>query len=289
MQKQSYFHRHNTILSYAWSFFKGNKDLLWLPIVNMIMVSLIYLCLILVPPLVAWKQISLTSISLMLFLLFVTMILFKAVFRGALYACVVTRLQSKPMTVMEGVAEVLECLPSLFIYTLFDSIVGKLCSLFEDSHDLISDAIFLLLSASWKLSTAFCIPLILLEKKGPLSSIRSSVNFCSRTMSLRYRSSMRLFSFVACLVLPIIAIAVLALALLGHGSIIGYAKFHPLVSMLSLLFLCAVLSLLSQMLEVVAVSSVYLVIRERAQNNDVFLSIPGREVDGLIESILYLT
>ena len=182
MQKQSYFHRHNTILSYAWSFFKGNKDLLWLPIVNMIMVSLIYLCLILVPPLVAWKQISLTSISLMLFLLFVTMILFKAVFRGALYACVVTRLQSKPMTVMEGVAEVLECLPSLFIYTLFDSIVGKLCSLFEDSHDLISDAIFLLLSASWKLSTAFCIPLILLEKKGPLSSIRSSVNFCSRTI-----------------------------------------------------------------------------------------------------------
>ena len=151
------------------------------------MVSLIYLCLILVPPLVAWKQISLTSISLMLFLLFVTMILFKAVFRGALYACVVTRLQSKPMTVMEGVAEVLECLPSLFIYTLFDSLwvsfvhylkIRMISLVMQFSCSLVLHGSCLLL---------FGIPLILLEKKGPLSSIRSSVNFCSRTMSLRYR------------------------------------------------------------------------------------------------------
>ncbi len=287
MQKQSYFSRHNTILSYAWSFFKVNKDLLWLPIVNMILVSLIYLCLILVPPLVAWKHISLTSIALMLLLLLMTMILLKAVFRGALYACVVSRLQAKPMTVMEGVAKVLECLPSLFIYTLFDSIIGNLCSFFEDSHDIISDIIFTLINASWKLATLFCIPLILFEKKGPLSSIKSSVDFCKTTIRLQYRSGMRLFSYVSCLVLPIIALAVLTLVLLGQGLIIDYAQSHPLVVMLDILFLCAVLSLLCQMIEVVAVSSVYLVLRNTAQDDGVAPSIPGREVDGLISSVLY--
>jgi len=102
-------------------------------------------------------------------------------FNTALVACAVKRLEGGEPTVSYGLGEAGSRLGIILGWTLLASTVGMILHAIEERAGLLGSIVSRLLGTLWALATFFVVPILVVERKGPLAALRESASLLKRT------------------------------------------------------------------------------------------------------------
>ncbi len=166
-------------------FFKHNKDLLFFPVISL-MLSTLLLFILFAGGLLDIKQVSslfdhhfglATLIFLGLYFLFSFLIVY---FNASLIACATLRLQGNPASVGDGLELAAKRWWVLLQWTILNTTIGFLIRILERSHNIIEDIIVAVLGVAWAMSTYFIIPIMVFENVDPFTAITRGFSIFGR-------------------------------------------------------------------------------------------------------------
>jgi hypothetical protein len=102
-------------------------------------------------------------------------------FNCALAACVQMRFAGQTPTISEGLKRAAQRIHVIVLWTLLTSTIGRLLQLIEQRGSLISRIAFGLIGISWNLSTFLIVPVIVMEDRGVIDSLRRSASLLRQT------------------------------------------------------------------------------------------------------------
>ncbi len=102
-------------------------------------------------------------------------------FNTALISCVNARLNGAEMSVREGLASASRHLPSILAWALISATVGIILHLVEQRAGILGRIATAIAGGVWSLVTFFVVPVLVLEDKGVLDSVKESVSLIKRT------------------------------------------------------------------------------------------------------------
>lgn len=177
--------RSFALVKTSWDILMDDKKLLVFPILSGI-VSLIVLLTFALPLLFTDSLMSKSDIGPIMFygLLFV----FYAVsyfvvifFNTALITCVNARLNGKEVTIGEGLSNAMRHFGSILAWALISATVGLILQVLEEKFGFIGQIAGALVGGAWGLVTFFVIPILILEDKGVVDSVKDSVSLIKKT------------------------------------------------------------------------------------------------------------
>ena len=140
-------------------------------------------------------------------------------FNSALVGCAVIRLKGGDPTVADGFATSMSRLPQIAAWSAVAATVGMILKSFENNNNKLGQFIIGLLGTAWTILTFFVVPVIVIEKLGPIDAVKRSASLLKETWgeSLSSTFSIRLFTFLASLlgIIPMI----IGGALLANGTV----------------------------------------------------------------------
>jgi hypothetical protein len=207
----------------SWNVLMDDKKLLVFPVLSGIVTILVILSFVL-PLFISGAFVSSGSIFsiVYLFLFYVASYFVVIFFNTALISCVNAKLNGKDMSVGEGLSNSAKHLPAIIGWAVLSATVGLILHLLQERAGFIGDIVLALIGGVWSLVTYFVVPVLILEDKGVLDSLKESVGLIKKTWgeSIVGSGGMAVV-FVAIGVLA--ALAVLATMLLGNAMIFGAA------------------------------------------------------------------
>ncbi len=102
-------------------------------------------------------------------------------FNAALAICVMGRLEGKAPTIGDGLTQALSCLPFIIGWATVSSTVGLLLRLVERRAGLIERMVVRLVGMAWSVTTFLVVPIMVVERKGPIAAVQESVQLFKRT------------------------------------------------------------------------------------------------------------
>jgi hypothetical protein len=177
--------RSFALVKTSWDILMDDKKLLVFPLLSGI-VSLIVLLTFALPLILTGSFMSNTGLGPVMFygLLFV----FYAVsyfvvifFNTALITCVNARLNGREATISDGLSNALRHIGSIFAWSLISATVGLILQILEDKAGFIGQIAATLIGGAWGLVTFFVVPILILEDKGVVDSIKDSVSLIRKT------------------------------------------------------------------------------------------------------------
>lgn len=177
--------RSFALVKTSWDILMDDKKLLVFPLLSGI-VSLIVLLSFALPLLLTGSFMSMTGLGPIMFygLLFV----FYAVsyfvvifFNTALITCVNARLNGKEATIGDGLSNAMRHFGSILAWALVSATVGLILHVLEDKAGFIGQIAATLIGGAWGLVTFFVIPILILEDKGVVDSVKDSVSLIRKT------------------------------------------------------------------------------------------------------------
>jgi hypothetical protein len=131
-------------------------------------------------------------------------------FNAALVSCALLRLNGQEATVEDGIQTALGRLPQILMWAGISATVGLLLKSIEKSNDRMGHFIASLLGAAWTGLTFFVIPVMILEKSGPIQSIGRSFEITRKTWGEGVLGNFGIGFVMALLSLPAILMLVAA-------------------------------------------------------------------------------
>jgi hypothetical protein len=149
-------------------------------------------------------------------------------FNSALVACVNEHFRGGTPSVSFGFSAALNRLPQIFMWALVSATVGIILQMIAERSKLVGAIIARLLGAAWTIATYFAVPILVIEKAGPVDVFKRSVELLKKTWgeSIVGNVGIGLFVFLAFLVATIPAIAGIVLCAPSHSpmpAIVGGA------------------------------------------------------------------
>jgi hypothetical protein len=95
-------------------------------------------------------------------------------FNSALVACAVIRFHGDNPTLKDGLSAALARLPQIFGWAVVAASVGVLLKLIESRSEKFGGIVASLLGMGWSIVTFFVVPVIVIEKAGPLKAVERS-------------------------------------------------------------------------------------------------------------------
>jgi hypothetical protein len=232
--------RSLTLVRTSWDILMDDKKLLAFPVLSGIVTILVILTFVL-PLFLTGGQLASGSGSVVglvyLFIFYVVSYFVVIFFNTALIACVNARLNGKTMTVGEGMSVSFKHLPAILGWAVISATVGLILNLLEERAGFIGDIVLAMIGGVWSLVTYFVVPVLILEDKGVIDSLKESVTLIKKTWgeSIVGSASMAII-FV---VIGIIAgIGVFATMMLGNSTVFmaALALFLLLVVVLAVVY-----------------------------------------------------
>ncbi|MDD1691290.1 MAG: DUF6159 family protein [Methanoregula sp.] len=230
--------RSLALVKTSWDILMADKRLLAFPVLSGIVTILVVLTFILPILFTGGSMASGNLVSLVFLFLFYVVSYFVVIFfNTALISCVNARLNGKSMTVGEGLSHAAKHLPSIIGWAIIAATVGLILNLLEERAGFIGDIVLAVIGGVWSLVTYFVVPVLVLEDKGVVDSLKESVNLIRKTWgeSIVGSASMAII-FVA---IGIIAgIGVFATMMLGNSTVFmaALALFLLLVVVLAVVY-----------------------------------------------------
>ena len=177
--------RSFTLVKTSWNILMDDKKLLVFPILSGI-VSLIVLLTFALPLIFTDSFMSNGDFGPIMFygLLFV----FYAVsyfvvifFNTALITCVNARLNGKEATIGDGLSNAMRHFSSILAWALISATVGLILRALEEKFGFIGQIAVALIGGAWSLVTFFVVPVLILEDKGVVDSMKDSVALIKKT------------------------------------------------------------------------------------------------------------
>ncbi|MFA4850671.1 MAG: DUF6159 family protein [Methanoregula sp.] len=177
--------RSFALVKTSWNILMDDKKLLIFPVLSGI-VSLIVLLTFALPLLFTDSFMSNSEVGPIMFygLLFVFYVVSYFVvifFNTALITCVSARLNGKEATIGDGLSNAMRHFGSILAWALISATVGLILQALEEKFGFIGQIAGALVGGAWGLVTFFVIPILILEDKGVVDSVKDSVSLIKKT------------------------------------------------------------------------------------------------------------
>lgn len=229
------------------------KKLLVFPVLSGITTLLVILTFIL-PLIFAGNFLNMTSIGPVLYysLLFVFYLVSYFVvifFNTALITCVHARLNGKSMTIGEGLSHAIRHGGSILAWALISATVGLILQTIHDKAGFIGQIATSLVGGVWSLVTFFVVPVLVLEDKGVVDSVKESVSLIKKTWG---ESIVGSGSIMLIFIATGIAGLVIVMATLFFGNMIIFG-----VALVLFILLVVVLAIVASAMQGIYVTALY--------------------------------
>jgi Family of unknown function (DUF6159) len=168
---------------------------------------------------------------------------------SALISCALVSFSGEKTTLGDGFGAAFSRLPQIFAWALVAATVGMLLKLLENAHEKIGYFISAILGTAWSITTYFVVPVLVVEKLGPIEAFRRSLAILRKTWGEALAGHIGLGFFQMLLILPGVAL------LVGSGVALGLT--HSIV-LAGVMLGAGFLWILSSSLICSALSTIYL-------------------------------
>jgi hypothetical protein len=233
--------RSFALVKTSWDILMQDKKLLAFPVMSGI-VSIIVLLTFILPLLVSDAFMGVIPAGPvvyygLLFVFYAVSYFVVIFFNTALIACVNARLNGGEMSVTEGLSTAGRHLPTILAWALISATIGLILHLIEERFELVGKIAASLIGGAWALVTYFVIPVLVLEDKGVVDSVKGSVALIQKTWgeSIVGSASMAIIFVVIGVVA---AIGVFITLLIGNAAlfVITLALFLVFVVLLAVVY-----------------------------------------------------
>ncbi len=139
-------------------------------------------------------------------------------FNSALVACAMIRFRGRNPTLADGFRAASRRLPQIAGWALVSATVGLILRLIESRSERAGQFVSAILGTAWTITTYFVVPVLVVEKAGPVEAFQRSVSLMKRTWgeSLSASFSTGFLSFL--ISLPGVAVVVGGVFLMSTGA-----------------------------------------------------------------------
>ncbi len=142
---------------------------------------------------------------------------------AALISCAIVRFNGGQPTLADGFHAAASRLPQIVAWALVSATVGLMLKAVENAHERAGQFLSAILGTAWTIVTYFVVPVLVVEKLGPIDAIKRSLSILRKTWGEALLGSWGLGFFILLLMLPGIAILLVAGAMLAVVPALGIA------------------------------------------------------------------
>jgi hypothetical protein len=139
-------------------------------------------------------------------------------FNAALISCALMRFNGRAPTLGDGLRAAGLRLPQILAWALVSASVGMILKLIENANERVGAFISSILGTVWTVLTYFVVPVLVVEKVGPMEAIKRSTAILKRTWGEALVGRFGLGLFVLLLAIPGILLLFIGVALVGGGQ-----------------------------------------------------------------------
>ena len=138
---------------------------------------------------------------------------------SALLGCAFLRFNGENPTVGDGFRTAFARLPQIFAWALVSATVGLLLKVVEQAHEKVGQFIASLLGTAWSIMTFFVVPVLVVEKCGPMEAVSRSVSLLKKTWGEALVGRLGIGIVLFLLGLPIFLVFIAGGYLLASGMV----------------------------------------------------------------------
>lgn len=139
---------------------------------------------------------------------------------SALISCALLRFNGERPSLADGFRMALARLPQIFAWALVSATVGLLLKVIENAHEKVGEIVASLLGTAWSIMTFFVVPVLVVEKVGPITAVGRSISLLKKTWGEALVGNMGLNFIMFLLAIPIVLLLVAGVVLLTMKMII---------------------------------------------------------------------
>jgi hypothetical protein len=139
---------------------------------------------------------------------------------SALISCALLRFNGQSPRLADGFKMAFARLPQIFAWALVSATVGVLLNVLESVHEKVGEIVAAVLGTAWSIMTFFVVPVLVVEKVGPMAAVGRSVSLLKKTWGEALVGNMGLNFILFLLVIPIIILFVVGGVILAKGMMV---------------------------------------------------------------------
>lgn len=166
---------------------------------------------------------------------------------SALISCAMLRFNGQEPSVGDGFRMAMARLPQIFAWALVSATVGMLLKVIENAHEKVGYYVSMILGAAWSIMTFFVVPVLVVEKTGPIEAVKRSIAILRKTWGEALVGRLGLGLFLFLLFIPVIVLFIAGGLMLANAMVpAGIAVL--VVAVIALLLHSAISSALNTIL-----------------------------------------
>lgn len=243
----------------SWEVLKADKELAIFPVISAVGVILVSLTFIL-PMFAAGLFESMMGDSIEILTYFVLflyyVITYTVIFfaNTALMGAAMIRLRGGDPTVRDGINIALENFSSILGYAVIAATVGMILRWLSERAGIIGRIVIGLVGMAWTLATYLVVPVLVVEKTGPVDSIKRSAELLKKTWGEQIAGNLGLGFVFGLLIVGVIVLTGVLTVALASAELLGLMFMVIGIGVLSVLLL----SIVSSTLTSIYTAAVYL-------------------------------
>jgi hypothetical protein len=191
-------------------------------------------------------------------------------FNSALVACAVIRFKGGDPTLSDGLRAAQRRLPQILGWAAVSATVGLVLKMIESRSEKVGQIVSGLLGMAWSITTYFVVPVLVVEKLGPIEAMKRSVAILRKTWGEALSANFGIGVIAFLFTLPGIAVVVLGIVAINGVNVAAGAALVALGIVMIML-----VSLVSSTLNSILLAALYLYAAEG--------EIPGQFNASLLE------
>ena len=177
--------RSIALIKASWEVLRNDKELLLFPVLSGI-VCIIITASFLIPAVLMGVGLKtehqnspLVYVGIFLFYLVTYFVVI--FFNAGLVACANIRLTGGDPTFSDGISAAKQNIGQIFVWALISATIGLVLQAIRDNNNFVAQIISSMIGVAWSLLTFFVIPVMIIEKRGTIESIKESASLFKRT------------------------------------------------------------------------------------------------------------
>ncbi len=144
-------------------------------------------------------------------------------FNSALVSCALIRFNGETPTIGDGLAAAGRCLPQIVAWALVSATVGVLLKVVENVHEKAGEIISAVLGTAWTVMTYFVVPVLVVERVGPVAAVTRSLSILRRTWGEALIGRFGIGFIMFLLALPGVALLLIGFFVATKVAALGFA------------------------------------------------------------------
>jgi len=173
----------------SWEVLKKDKELLLFPILSSICCLLVLASFVLPlywtgawrPPTEEEGPVAQAAYYAIMFLFYFSNYFVIIFFNSAIAACAIYRMRGGNPTLATGLRAAMARLPQIVGWALVSATVGLILRIIESRSRKVGQIVAAILGAAWSVMTFLVVPILVVERKGPITAAKESVLLLKKT------------------------------------------------------------------------------------------------------------